>query len=235
MSWLRQFFGRDPILDQTQLQSLARYQSLPRMATDSPLMDLRFVVADVETTGLNPVSDRLISIGAVEVIAGNIRMGSAFEVVLRQSDASPDANILIHGIDGTTQLSGQDPAAAILQFFDYAAQAPLVGFHAGFDKVMIDRAAKSAVGTAPFNDWLDLARLAPALFPEQGLKDHALDLWLEKFGITNYARHNALADALSTAQLLQVVLAKAVAQGTGTLGDLIRIDQEQRWLTQLNR
>lgn len=236
MNWLRQLFGRAPVLQQAQVKLLDRYQALPRNPVNSMLDDLRFVVADVETTGLNPVADRLISIGAIAVVAGKIHLDSAFEVILRQTSASPNANILIHGIDGTTQLSGKEPADAILEFLEYIGPSPLVGYHSGFDKVMIDRASKTAIGDMPFNDWLDLARLAPALFPDrEGGKDHALDIWLEKFGITNHARHNALADALATAQLLQVVIARAMSEGAETLDDLIRIEQEQRWLDQLNR
>lgn len=236
MSWLARLFGRSPVLEAGQQQALARYRALPAVAETSLLDGLRFVVADVETTGLNPMTDRLISIGSVDVDGGKIRLNRAFEVVFRQPSASANANILIHGIDGTTQLSGLEPATAMLRFLDHVRQAPIVGFHAGFDRMMIDRAAKKAIGEAPSNLWLDLARLAPALLPEAvTAKEHSLDHWLEKFGIANHARHNALADALATAQLLQVVLARATAQGAATLADLMRIEQEQRWLAQLNR
>ncbi|MGA0033846.1 MAG: PolC-type DNA polymerase III [Burkholderiales bacterium] len=236
MNWLRRLCGRRPPLDPEQRQVLEQYHAQPAIAPSSPLAALRFVVADVETTGLDPHADRLISIGAVDVIGGKIRLDSAFETVFRQPSASSGANILIHGIDGTTQLAGQEPATATLQFIGHVRRSPLAGFHAGFDRVMIDRAARVAIGEAPSNIWLDLARLAPALFPGTGsMLDHSLDDWLEKFGIANHARHNALADALATAQLLQIVLAQAMAQGAATLADLMRIEQEQRWLAQLNR
>ena len=192
---------------------------------------MRFVVADVETTGLNPFSDQLISIGAVEVVDDRIILNSGFEVVFRQLQASANANILVHGIDGTTQLEGLEPAAATLQFLDFVRNAPLVGFHADFDRLMIDRAAGAAVGRTPFNAWLDLAYLAPAVMPQPDRKmPLSFDQWMEKFGITNFARHNALADALATAQLLQVVLAHAREQGISTLGGLIKLEQNQRWL-----
>lgn len=236
MSWLQRLFGRGPVLDARQQQALEQYRAQPAVAESSPLAALRFVVADVETTGLDPMADRLISIGAVDLSCGKIPLDSAFETVFRQPSASPDTNILIHGIDGTTQLAGLEPAAAMLKFLDYAQHAPVAGFHAGFDRMMIERASRHAIGAVPSNIWLDLARLAPALFPDMdSKKEHSLDDWLEKFGIANHARHNALADALATAQLLQVVLAQAMARGAATLADLMRIEQEQRWLAQLNR
>lgn len=232
MRWLRWLFGRTRAMSGEQSLALAAYRARSAIAGSSPLATLRFVVADVETTGLSPYRDSLISIGAVVVEHRTVQFSSGFEVVLRQPQASANANILIHGIDGTTQLGGLEPAAALLEFLDYAGKAPLVGFHADFDRVMLERAGKKALGVGPANPWLDLAYLAPALFAEQGhAVPQVLDEWMQKFGITNDARHNALADALATAQLLQIVLAQAIAQGFTTLAALMRLEQDQRWLS----
>lgn len=231
MNWLRRLFGTGPRLDMEQSLALAAYQARPAIPSATALAALRCVVVDVESTGLDLYTDRLIAIGAVTVEACSIRLSSGFEVVLRQPQASARANILIHGIDGTTQLGGLAPVNAILRFLDYVERAPLVGFNADFDRVMIDRAAREALGRAPSAVWLDLAYLAPALLAEPGVvMPQGLDEWTQRFGIENQARHNALADALATAQLLQVVLARAIATGANTLADLQRIERDQRWL-----
>ena len=234
MNWLRRLFGQKPELTAAQTADLAAYQALPVIPDTAPLATLRFVVADVETTGLNPTSDKLISIGAVVIESGIVRLGSGFQAVLRQPRASASANILIHGIDGTTQCTGTDPATAMLEFFAYSAKAPIAGFHSGFDRVMIERAANTALGCTPSNIWLDLDYLAPALFaPPRTAAPQGLDQWLRRFGIENQARHNALADALATAQLFQVILAQAAAGGARSLADLVRLEQDQRWLRQI--
>lgn len=231
MNWLRRLIGKSPLNIEQQL-ALAAHHALSAIDGAAPLATLRFVVADVETTGLRLHHDRLISIGAVVVEQGTIRLSESFEVVFRQSQASNTANILIHGIDGTTQLAGLAPADAMLKFLDYAGATPLVGYHADFDRVMINREAVNSIGSTPANNWLDLAFLAPAVFDTAGTKSpQSLDDWLQRFGIHNLARHNALADALATAQLLQVVLARAMADGAQTLRDLIKIEQDQRWLS----
>ena len=65
--------------------------------------------------------------------------------------------------------------------------------------------------------------------PEPGRRlPRGFDEWMDTLGIVNQARHNALA----TAQLLQVVLARAKAQGINTLASLVRLEQDQRWLNQ---
>lgn len=232
MSWLRRLSGIGPRLDMEQSLALAAHHARPEISATTPLARLRCVVVDVEATGLDPFSDRLISIGAVSVENCTVRLNSGFEVVLCQQQASSRANILIHGIDGTTQLAGLDPAAALISFFDYAERAPLVGFHADFDRMLIERAAKKALRCVPSFVWLDLAYLAPALLAGPGMAvPQGLDAWAQQFGIENHARHNALADALATAQLLQVVLTRAIATGAATLADLQRIESDQRWLS----
>lgn len=231
MSGLRRLLGVGPRLETEQSLALAAYHARPEISAATLLAKLRCVVVDVEATGLDPFSDRLISIGAVSVEDCTIRLSSSFEVVLCQPQVSSRANILIHGIDGTTQLAGLDPATALIRFLDYAQRAPLVGFHADFDRVLIDRAARAALGRVPSLVWLDLAYLAPALLAGPGVAvPQGLDEWAQRFGIENHARHNALADALATAQLLQVVLARAIAAGADTLADLQRIESDQRWL-----
>ncbi len=232
MSGLRRLFGVGPRLEMEQSLALAAYDARPEISPAALLASLRCVVVDVETTGLDPFNDRLIAIGAVSVEDRTIRLNSGFEVVVRQPQASSHANILIHGIDGSTQLAGLDPATALIRFLEYAERAPLVGFHADFDRALINRAARAALGRVPSLVWLDLAYLAPALLAGPGVAvPQGLDAWAQRFGIENHARHNALADALATAQLLQVVLARAIAAGVETLADLRRIESDQRWLS----
>ena len=151
-------------------------------------------------------------------------------MVLRQEAPSEHGNILVHGIGGTTQVSGLEPADALIGFLEFAGKAPLIGFHADFDRVMIARAAREVLGLDPVNVWLDLAVLVPALFGGRAPSAHTLDDWLKVFGIDNYARHDAVADALATAQLFQVVAAQAVQQGLTSCADLIRFEKGRRWL-----
>lgn len=230
MSWLARLLGRKPQLGAAHADALSAYLALPDPDLNVPADGQRLVVVDVETSGLNPRRDRLLAIGAVSVDRGVIRLEDSFETVLRQDAPSDHGNILVHGIDGTTQCLGFEHPDALLQFLAYAGKSPLVGFHSDFDRVAIARAANAALGVAPANTWLDLAAAAPALFPEHADSTHTLDDWTRLFGIENPSRHNALADALATAQLLLVVMARAAQSGAHRLGDLQAAASAQRWL-----
>ncbi len=230
MNWLARLFGRSLQLSIAQQTSLDAFQALPDCDVNTPLGTQRFVVVDVETTGLNLFSDRLIAIGAVTVTGGFLQVGQGFEVVLQQSSPSSVENILIHGIDGTTQTAGKNPAEALLEFLMFIGNSPLIAYHAGFDRTMIDRATKTYLGMTVDNPWIDLAFIAPALYPECAADHHALDDWTTAFSIGNPNRHNAAADACATAQLLLVLLARAHKNGGIQLRDLLQMEKDQRWL-----
>lgn len=231
MSWFSRLVGRKPALTQQQAQRLAAWRALPGKGGDAKLDAARFVVVDVETSGLNLVKDRLIAIGAVAVCAGRVDFGDSFEVVLQQQTASNRENILIHGIGGTAQISGKPAADALLDFLEFLGKDSLVAFHVTFDETMIKRAMKRFLGFNFKHAWLDLAYAVPGLNPEYAHKYRALDQWQQHFQILNYARHNALADALSTAQLFQVVMHQAARRHILGYRGLMGLEQAQRWVS----
>lgn len=231
MIWFNRLFGKRPSLTPEQQAMLEAYRAHKACDTGAALERQRFVIVDVETTGLNLFSDRLIAIGAVVVADGVLQLGHGFEVVLQQTSASSVENILVHGIDGTTQTTGKAPADALLAFLSFLGNAPLVAYHAPFDRTMIDRATRHYLGVILGNPWLDLALLAPALYPALASGRHALDDWTAAFGIENLNRHNAVADAFATAQLLLAMLARARSSGAARLKDLIRLEKDQLWLS----
>ncbi len=206
---LERWFTPKPRLTPRQAERLASWSALPEVERTAAFDHTRVVVVDVETTGLNLMTDTLISIGAVAVVKGRIAFGESFSVVLQQRESSRKENILIHGISGSAQREGMPPADALLAFLEYLGKSPLVAFHVAFDETMIKRALHQYLGISFKRPWLDLAYVLPALYPDLMRSHRALDDWSSHFDIRNDDRHNAVADALATAQLLLVAIAKA--------------------------
>jgi DNA polymerase-3 subunit epsilon len=188
----------------------------------------RYVTVDVETTGIDLNKDRVISIGAVAIHQGLVDLSDCFEVVLRQRESSPTANILVHQIGGQQQLAGDDPAESLVRFLEYVHLSPLVAFRSDFDRTMLDRELTEVLGLRTHSLWIDLAKLMPALYPNNECR--TMDDWLQRFGIKMVARHDALADALATAQMLQVVLAEADKVGMDCPAKLDEMQRAQHWL-----
>lgn len=211
---LQRWFATKPQLDAAQSAQLALWQALPEADRSAPFAQARYVVLDVETTGLNLMTDTLISIGAVGVVNGRVVLADSFAVVLQQRQSSGRDNILLHGISGSAQRGGEQPADALLAFLEFIGKDPLVAFHVTFDETMIRRAMRQYLGLSFKHSWLDLAYVMPSLFPALMYSHRVLDDWSGYFDIHNAERHNAVADALATAQLL--LIAMAVGKNTGT-------------------
>ncbi len=220
-----------PKLTERQAERLAAWLALPESDARSGFAHSRVVVVDVETTGLNLVTDTLISIGAVAVVDGRIAFGDSFSVVLQQQQSSRKENILIHGIGGNEQRCGTDPIEALLDFLDYVGKSPLVAFHVTFDENMIRRALKQHIGFKFKHPWLDLAYVMPGLYPTLAYSHRVLDDWIRRFKIHIELRHNALADAVATAQLLLIAQSKAGSANINNFNGLRDLERNQRWIS----
>ena len=189
---------------------------------------IRYVAVDVETTGPDLNKDRVISIGATALNRGAIDLSDCFEVILKQREASPIDNVLIHRIGGDRQTTGIDPAEGLVRFLEFVEFCPLVAFRSDFDRTMIERELRTTLGVGLQNLWIDLAKLMPALFASEEMR--TMDDWLAHFGITLAARHDALADAMATAQMLQVCLAAADRLKMDCPAKLDEMQRAQHWL-----
>jgi len=228
MNWIGRLFGAKPELTPEQSGRLAAWQALPEPDMQAPIAESRYVVVDVESSGLNIHKDRLIAIGAVAVVNGKIALGDSLEIVLQQAAVSNKDNILIHGIGGTAQREGVPPVEALLTFLEYLGKDSLVAFHAAFDEAMISRALKTFLGLRFKHVWTDLAYISPALYPNLALRHRSLDHWMGHFGISNFARHSALADALATAELMLALSERMKEQSVKNMRDMRAMENLRR-------
>lgn len=231
MNWLTRFFRSGPQLDPDTLRQIEEWKRHTGSDLNLSFAEARYVVVDVETTGLDLNRDRLIAIGACAVEGGRVTLAQSFEIVLKQDKVSSKDNILIHGIGGEAQREGISPTQALLRFLDFLGNSPLVAFHVTFDQTMIKRAVKEYLGFEFKHPWLDLAYVMPGLMPEYARRYRALDDWSGHFNIGNFARHSALADALATAQLLLCALPMAQTKRSANYQDLQNLEKAQRWVS----
>lgn len=202
-------------------------QAAPLIPADQPLQHPTMVF-DLETTGLNTRTDTVISIGAVRLAEQGIALGNSFYQVLDiQVDLHGESQ-LIHGLTQKDLDKGCDPRQALFDFFHYSQNHIWLAFHAEFDRRMLKNAVLQHLGLIIDPQPIDIAYLAPLLFPELAASNATLDDWLRVFHLPILARHNAAADALATAELVMVLLHKAKQLGFTTWGELQNACLQQR-------
>ena len=191
---------------------------------DTALEQVRFVVLDCETTGLDARRHRIVSIGAVGVVECQIDLADSFEALLRvrfNTDAT-----LVHGITRDQSRTGLGEADAMASLLDYLRDGVIVGHHIGHDLAMLDAALGRHGDGRIRNRWIDTGELVlllerdGAFGDRTALSDLSLDGLCERFGVLPYDRHTAPGDAFLTAQVFLRLLRLAMRQGRSTLASL---------------
>jgi DNA polymerase-3 subunit epsilon len=196
-----------------------------RSWTDRTRVELvRFVVLDTETTGLDARRDRLITIGAVAVRAGEIILGDSFEAMMKI--AYNTSSVTVHGITRDEAREGLDESEAIESFIAYLRDGVIVGHHIGHDVEALNCACARRFGFSLKNRALDTMDLTlnlqqdGALAGGHPLSEFSLDALCEFFGVAPRDRHTAGGDAFMTALIFLKLLKVAQKFGRRDLGSL---------------
>jgi len=197
----------------------------------TPIDDVRFVVLDSETTGLDPRTDRIITIGAVSVQGGDILLGDAFHALLRLDGNTPA--VTVHGVTRDQTRGGMDEPEAMQAFLDYVADGVIVGHHIGHDIGTFNTAYQRHWGVELRNRSLDTMDLTLQLERDGAfagrppIRRYTLDALCEMFGVVPHDRHTATGDAFITAQVFLRLLKLAARCGRSTLGPLSEAFRER--------
>lgn len=226
MGLLSRLLGSPPRLGPEIQVRLQRLSELSPPSARNSHRQSRYVTVAVETTGPDVRRDRVLSIAAVAVDRCAINLADCFEVALRPADSSSRENTLLHRIGGQRQSTSEDLSESVLRFLEYVVHCPLVAFDAGSARALVDRMAKEALGTASQSAWLDLGGILLALYPSS--ENRTMADWLRTMNIRMPARHDTLAEALATAQMLQVGLHQAECREINCPEGLLELQRARR-------
>ena len=188
---------------------------------EAPIDRVRFVVLDSETTGLNPATDKIITIGAVAVIDGEIRLDDSFEALVKI--ARNTSAVTVHGVTRDQALEGVEEPVALERFLDYLRDGVIVGHHIGHDIATLEAALARHWRTRLSNRSLDTMDLTlhlerdGAFAGRPPIKQFTLDALCGMFGVIPHDRHTATGDAFITAQVFLRLLRLSKKSGRDSL------------------
>jgi DNA polymerase-3 subunit epsilon len=193
---------------------------------DLPLEAARFVVVDLETTGLRPAQSAICEIGAVKVEA--LLPAGTFQTLVDPGVPIPPVIEGITGIADRDLRGAPRPAEAVRAFLAFAGErAVIVAHNARFDLAFLDREVELLSGrrlAAPVVDTVGLARrLLAGRAPRVGLASLA-----HFFGTSVQPCHRALPDAQATAEILVALVGLAQERGARTVADLVELAAPRR-------
>jgi DNA polymerase-3 subunit epsilon len=203
---------------------LRRFYAQPFHRRGERASELSYLSVDLETTGFDPHQDAILSIGHVDIQHGQIEMSSARHVIVQTHTEISEQSAAIHGITDDTSAAGQHFRHAMDELLTSLAGKVLLAHHARLELGFIDRACRTLYGgpfISPVVDTLYLAlrRLERRQhsFPSGALRLYKLR---DEYGLPRYKAHNALTDALATAELFLAQLAEKGGARSLTLKDI---------------
>ncbi|MGV6857601.1 MAG: exonuclease domain-containing protein [bacterium] len=185
---------------------LASYLHTPPV---DPAIDHRhaeYLAVDFETTGLNPETDAIVSIGYVPIRDSRIQLAEAHQELIVPHVPLKAESVTIHGITHEKIMqNGQPEEEAIERLLIALAGKVMLVHYARIEQGFLNKFCKQHYGhflPVHIVDTLELERtsLDSRSVP---ISRNALRLGnvRERYHLPRYPAHNALGDAISTAEL----------------------------------
>lgn len=183
---------------------------------------VEFLVVDLETSSLNAHEGEVLSIGWVVIKHGKIQLGSA-EHHLLKAQKTVGQSATIHNLRDCELEQGEALIDVAERFLHVAVGRVLVFHHALLDMNFLNKASRELFNSPlllPVVDTLEIEKVK-LLRQQDHIKKGELRLaeCRSRYNLPAYPAHNALMDALSSAELL---LAQIDYRGKGCrLADLV--------------
>ena len=159
-----------------------------------------WVSLDLETTGLDPARDHILSLAAVPVRDGRVWLSERFERRVHTARAFGIDSIRHHRITPDEASTGEQVTDVVREFLHWLGSRRLLGYNLGFDLDMLNPHVRAATGFALPNATADLAD-AVAHHQHRQRPNAPIDLDFahitETLGVPLLARHTALGDAVT--------------------------------------
>lgn len=188
------------------------------------LLDPGFVAIDLETTGLDPRRDAIVSIAAIPFVRGQAEPG--FVSFVDPGRAIPASATAIHGIDRAAVAGAPSVREALPLFDAVCAGRVVLGHDVHFDMAVLRRARGAhGAGCEPVAV-LDTRRLVRVLRPD--ISDTRLEQVAARLGLSTTGRHTADGDARMAGEVMLALLPELRSRGAATIVDVVHIQGTSR-------
>ncbi|SEF62547.1 3'-5' exonuclease [Marinobacterium lutimaris] len=215
LDWARRF---EELASQTRHPQLKAYYEAGAVAANTPIHQVPMIAMDFETTGIDASRDDIVSIGLVAMTLERIRLRDARHWILKPRTDLREESVVIHGITHSEVEAAPDLKRILEELLEVMAGQVMVVHHKGIERNFLNAALKRRIGEGiefPVIDTLELeARLhrrkkpgfIDKLFGREKVSIRLADS-RARYHLPHYRPHDALTDALASAELLQAQVA----------------------------
>ena len=149
-----------------------------------------YVLVDIETTGLSPVNDEIIEIGAIKV-KDNIIVNEYNQLIKINRRLSPFITNLT-GITDDMLKQGKLPTVVFKEFVDFIEDDVIIGHNVNFDFGFLSDKCRRYINYNLQNDCIDTMYLAKKLVPNS--INYKLGTLANYFNVSYEGAHRGLKD-----------------------------------------
>jgi DNA polymerase-3 subunit epsilon len=165
---------------------------------------MRFIAFDLETTGTLPGVDRIVEIGAVRFVNGQVE--GVYSTLVDPQMSMPEEASKVNGITDD-MLVGQPKIDSLLESFaEFCEDDIVVAHNAAFDMQFLSEDIRKYESPAPKGTIIDTYPMAKKVFP--GLPNYKLGTLVQHLNIPAAGFHRAEEDASYCGQLFLKMMAK---------------------------
>ncbi len=183
---------------------------------------MRFVALDFETTGTDPMLDRIIQVGAV--LFDTAEPLARFVTYVRYTSSLPVRIKRLTGITEQQLVDAPEIQHVIENLLGFIGKEPVIAHNASFEEGFLEaEAGRAGIRLPPirFIDTVELSRLA---CPD--LHNHRLDIMAQSLGIPLPQHHDAESDALTCGFLFSRLRDAMSKHGSQTLEMILSVADE---------
>jgi DNA polymerase-3 subunit epsilon/CBS domain-containing protein len=182
-----------------------------------PLLAVDAISIDLETTGLDTKSARIVQVGAVPLSRSRVDRGASLSFLVNPGEPIPEMSTAVHGIRDSDVEQAVSPAEAVRRVLEFAGPRLWIGHSIGFDLAIIRAEMARSGDTFVRPATLDTRMLGEIANPS--LPDFSLETLCGWLGMEAANRHDALGDAELTADLFLKLVPYLRARNIRTLAE----------------
>ena len=187
--------------------------------------EIEIVSLDFETSGLSPQKDQILSFGLVSIDQGLIHLNTARHELIKNSKPIPEESAVIHHITDDQAGTGHPLKEILPELLQKLSGKVLLAHFNRIEISFLEAACKRLYGSPFIIPCIDTLNLAERVFLRRNHAVQPSRLRLfhlrEDFGLPKYRAHNALNDALTTAELFLALEGEITPKGPTRLKDLL--------------
>jgi len=226
LSWLVGYESkRKQLLKKAPEGALRDFLSVPLPDLQTPIDKVNILAVDFETTGLDAKQDKLLSVGFVALKQQQISLNSSYHQIIKTKEQLQESNVIIHHITDSQKEQGKALATVVETLLQALAGKVMLVHFARIEKQFLTQACLELYGMAPVFPMIDTLALAKRRLDKRDVAYDPSELRLtnlrQNFKLPDHHAHNALNDAIATAELFMAQMSKANKDGKVILKDVL--------------